>query len=160
MTVAGDLVGIHSTDPRTVFLSLWARMRAVDVGTIERALYEDRTLVRMLGMRRTLFVVPRDLVPVLHAVCTLAIAKRERRRIIQVLDQAGVAKDPSRWLRQAERVAVDALAGRGDAVGAELVKADSRLARRILMAPGTRFEGEVSVASRVLTLLSMEGRIV
>src|SRR5207247_9676095 len=58
------------------------------------------------------------------------------------------------------RLAMEALAARGEATGAELAKADPRLATRILMAPGTRFEGEVSVASRVLTLLSMEGRVV
>jgi len=158
--VARDLVGIHSTDPRTVFLSLWARMRAVDVAAIERTLYEERSLVRMLGMRRTLFVIPRELVPVLQAACTTAIARRERARIVNLLSQAGVAKDPARWLRQAERRAIDVIESRGEIAGTELTKADPRLDRRMLMAPGTRFEANVSVGSRVLTLLSMEGRIV
>ncbi len=160
MEVAGDLVGVHSTDPRTVFVSLWARMRSVEVGDIERALYHERTVVRLLGMRRTLFVVPRELVPVLQAACSAAIARRERRRIVQLLEKAGSEEDPSRRLREAERLALDVLASRGEATGTEGAKADPRLARRMLMAPGTRFEAEVSIASRALTLLSMEGRIV
>ena len=157
--VASDLVGIHSTDPRTVFLSLWARMHSVDVPAIEQALYEDRTLIRMLGMRRTLFVVPRELVPIVHGACGAAMARRERRRIGGLLGRSGVAKDPARWLREAERRVMDVLAERGEAVGAELTKADPRLARRFLLAPGSRWEAEVSVASRALLLLSMEGRI-
>ncbi|MEA2669874.1 MAG: hypothetical protein QOG45_94, partial [Chloroflexota bacterium] len=59
--VANGLVALHATDPATVFLAAAARMRIPDTGAVERALYEDRALVRMLGMRRTMFVVPRDL---------------------------------------------------------------------------------------------------
>jgi len=54
-------VGLHATHPKTVFLAARARMRDANVGAIERALYEERALVRMLGMRRTMFVVPLDL---------------------------------------------------------------------------------------------------
>ena len=52
------LVALHATDPATVFLSLRARVRDVTVEGVERALYDDRTVLRMMAMRRTLFVVP------------------------------------------------------------------------------------------------------
>src|SRR5258705_10566368 len=55
--VAGALVTLHSTDPATVYLSVAARAPIVPAD-LERALYQERTLVRMLGMRRTVFVVP------------------------------------------------------------------------------------------------------
>ena len=63
-TLAGDLVGLHGSDPATVFLSAAARLKkpAGAVAALERALYDDRTLVRTLCMRRTMFVVPLDLV--------------------------------------------------------------------------------------------------
>src|SRR4051812_1600649 len=78
--LAGDLVGLHSSDPATVFLSAAARMKtpARTVPALERALYDDRTLVRTLGMRRTMFVVPLDLVPIVQAACTNALVPGER----------------------------------------------------------------------------------
>lgn len=36
--VASSLVAIHSSDPATVFLSAWARMREPSVGAVEREL--------------------------------------------------------------------------------------------------------------------------
>ena len=70
--LAGDLVGLHGRDPSTVFLAAAARSRTPKdvVAAMERALYQDRRLVRTLGMRRTMFVVPLDLVAVLQAACT------------------------------------------------------------------------------------------
>ena len=54
---------LHSTEPATVYLSVRARVDGVTVADVDRALYEDRTLVKQLAMRRTLFVFPRDLLP-------------------------------------------------------------------------------------------------
>jgi hypothetical protein len=86
--VATGLVALHGTDPASVFLAVLARMRAGGVGAIERALYDDPVLLRMLGMRRTMFVVPLDLAPIVQAACTRAIAERERSRLVLLLDQA------------------------------------------------------------------------
>ena len=76
-----DIVGLHGSDPASVYLAAWARTREVDKSAIEHALYEERSLVRMLGMRRTVFVVPAALVPVIQAACTDQIAERLRRRL-------------------------------------------------------------------------------
>ena len=84
------VVTLHSTDAATVFLSTWARTAAASrPADLERALYEERTLVRMLGMRRTLWVVPRELAPVVDAACTRVIAARERKRLEQSVEAAG-----------------------------------------------------------------------
>ena len=71
---ACDLVALHGTDPASVFLAAWARTRTADLGGLERALYEDRSLVRILGMRRTMFVIPTESAAVVQAACTRAIA--------------------------------------------------------------------------------------
>src|SRR5204862_8085104 len=107
--VARDLVALHSSDPKTVFLSLWARLRSPDLARIERALYEDRTLLRLLGMRRTLFVVPTEFAQVLQWGCAAAIARAERRRLIRFLEEAGVPGDVAGWLREAEAAALRAV---------------------------------------------------
>lgn len=58
LDAAWAMVGLHSSDPSTVFLSAWARIREMSPSDLEKALYEERSLVRVLGMRRTMWVVP------------------------------------------------------------------------------------------------------
>ncbi len=67
---AGAVVGLHATDPASVYLAARARLADPSVAEIERALYEERTVVRMIGMRRTMFVVPLDLAAIVRAACT------------------------------------------------------------------------------------------
>jgi hypothetical protein len=76
--VAGPLVALHGTDPATVYLAVGARLAdpAATVAETGRALYEDRSLVRMHGMRHTVFVFPTVLTAVVHASTGLAVAAR------------------------------------------------------------------------------------
>ena len=158
--VARDLVGLHATDPATVYLA--ARARALDPGVaaVEQALYEDRALVRILGMRRTMFVEPVELMGVVQAACTDAIAVQQRRLLVDLVGRAGLADDPPGWIEEVEKVAVRALEARGGATAAELAKDDPRLAQQIVLAEGKPYEGRQSVVSRILLLLAAEGRIV
>jgi Winged helix DNA-binding domain len=158
--VAESMVALHATDAATVFLSVRARMRQPTPSSLERALYDDKQLVRLLGMRRTMFVVPLDLMPVIHFACTEAIAAQERKRTIQLLERAGIADDVTRWLEQAESETLDALARRGEALASELSRDVPRLNERIRMAQGKAYEGWLSMSTRVLFLLSAEGKLV
>jgi hypothetical protein len=158
--VAGDLVGLHGTDPASVFLAAAARLRQPDVGAIERAMYDDRVLLRMLGMRRTMFVVPVELAPVVQAACTDAIAVAQRRLLLQLLTRSGIcADDPGRWLEEVEEATVKALAARGQALASELSEDDPRLREQIQLAEGKRYAARQSVVTRVLLVLAAEGRI-
>lgn len=158
--VARGLVALHSTDPASVFLAAAARMRVPEVAAIERALYDDRSLVRMLGMRRTMFVVPAELVPVVHAGASAAIAVRERRRLVQHIEAAGLAGDGARWLGELEEAVLATLATLGQATGAELSAAVAGLRQQLLVGQGTKQEGYVGLSTRVLFVLAAEGRIV
>jgi Winged helix DNA-binding domain len=157
---ARDLVGLHGTDPATVHLAARARMRDPRVAAVEQALYEERTLVRILGMRRTMFVEPVELMPVVQAACTDAIAVQQRRLLLTMLDGAGLADDPAGWVEEVEKVALRALEARGEATAGELAKDDPRLAQQIVVAEGKPYEGRQSVVTRILLLLAAEGRIV
>ena len=64
---AAALVVIHASDSPSVFLQARARMSTSSPAAIERELYEERSVLRMLAMRRTLFLVPVDDVPMVHA---------------------------------------------------------------------------------------------
>jgi hypothetical protein len=160
--VAGDLVGLHSTDPATVFLAAAARLKrpATAVASLERALYEDRTLVRTLGMRRTMFVVPTGDVPMIQAACTDPLVPGQRRRLIGLIEDNGIADDGARWLTRTERACVDVIEARGEITGAELSKEVPELRSQWSFGEGTKWGGSATVTTRVLFLLSTEQRIV
>jgi Winged helix DNA-binding domain len=159
-SVAADLVALHSTDPATVFLSIAARTSAVDPAGIERALYEDRTLLRLLGMRRTMFVVPVDLVPVVHASCTRALVPAQRRLSVRLLEDCGVTTDGEAWLRRVEEATLRALAARGEAVAAELVADVPDLRTQVSMHEDKSYGGSMAMTTRVLFVLAASERIV
>jgi hypothetical protein len=129
------------------------------VSDVERALYDDRTLVRVMAMRRTVFVAPTPDVPVLVAGAGDDVARDERRKLVGLLATGGVA-DPEAWLDEVEPVALAVFADLGDVTPADLVAADERLARTVVLSPGTRNETTVRIASRILTVLAAEGKIV
>ncbi|MFD7567926.1 winged helix DNA-binding domain-containing protein [Streptomyces tendae] len=161
--VAGDLVALHSTDPSSVYLATWARTNDGSVREVEHALYEDRTLIRLLGMRRTVFVTTLDTAPVVQAACSRAVAARERRKLLGFLAASGVADDEEgvrTWLAETEDIAVRALAARGEATAAELAGDDPRLSTTVTLSAGKNYEGTQKVASRLLLLLAAEGRVV
>lgn len=156
---ATSLVALHGTDPASVFLAAAARTRDAGTAAIEAALYDERVLVRMLGMRRTMFVVPLDVAPVMQAACTAAIAVQQRRLLVQHLERAGIV-DAGGWLRDVEESTLRALAARGAATAGELSEDEPRLRTALLMAEGKPYEARQNISTRVLFLLSADGRIV
>lgn len=157
--VVTDLVGLHSSDPVTVFLAAAARMANPSVAAIEKALYEDRSVFRMLGMRRTMFVVPAGLVPVVQAACTNALVPVQRRVLVRLLEDGGITTDGDGWLAAVEAKTLAALEARGDAFAADLSKDVAELRARMRYAEGKSYAGEISASTRVLFLLSMQGLI-
>jgi Winged helix DNA-binding domain len=130
------------------------------VGDVEGALYAERALVRMTAMRRTLFVVPAELVPVLQSACANRIAAQERRRLERLIEGARIARDGARWVAAVERDTLAAIAARGEATGAELSEAVPALRERMRFGEGKRWETTTAVTGRLLVVLAAEGRIV
>jgi hypothetical protein len=159
LDAARSVVVLHSSDPATVFLSTRARVPGFAVGDLERALYEDRTLVRMLAMRRTLWVVPHELVSVVHAACTRTVAERERRRLVGSVARPGVTDDPERLLDGMAAAALRAVEALGEAFTSDVTRAEPLLAEKIVLGAGTRWEIGPSAASRILPLLAAEGAL-
>jgi hypothetical protein len=158
--VAGGLVGLHATDPATVFLGARSRSRDSAVADVERALYDERSLIRMIGMRRTMFVFPLELAAVVGAACTEAIAHAQRRRYAKQIEQAGIAPDGPAWLEEAERLTLAALEARGEAYAAELSAAVPMLREKLHYGEGKTWAGNINMTTWVLFLLAAEGRIV
>jgi hypothetical protein len=156
---ARDLVCLHATDPATVYLSAWARTTRPAIESLDQALYVDRLLIRMLAMRRTMFVIPTEEVPIFHAAAALAIARTERKRNEALAAMLGV-RNPAAWLRKSEAAALKALEQRGEATAQELAADVPALRQKVRLNIGKRYEGDIGMSSRVLLLLALEGKIV
>jgi DNA glycosylase AlkZ-like len=163
VAVTRAVVALHATDPASVHLAAAARLADPSVAAVEQALYDDRTLLRMLGMRRTMFVVPDDLAPVVQAACTADIAVRERKVLTKHLAESGIAPDQAAadvWLKEVEDATAEALAARGPANAAELGEDVPRLRERLSMAEGKKYAAQPFVTNRVLSQLAAQARIV
>jgi hypothetical protein len=155
--VADTLVGLHATDPATVFLAVAARMAGATPGAVEDALYREVTLVRLLAMRRTMFVVGRELAAVVDASTARAVAARERRNLLGHLADGG-GWDGG-WLAAAEDATLAVLAAGVPLSGTELGAAVPALREQVVVAAGKPYETTQTVASRVLRVLAAENRI-
>jgi hypothetical protein len=153
-------VALHASDPATVVLSAIQRMRTPDPSVVERALFDDRSLLRMLAMRRTLWTVPVDDIAVIQRSSGDAVAASERKRFVKILEEKGVAKDGARFLRRAEAKALAALEEAGPLVAADLTKRVKDLAIRIPMNEDKAYANTIGVGARVLLLLAADGRVV
>lgn len=154
------VVCLHATDPATVYLSVWARVDGVSVADVDAALFADRTLVKHLCMRRTLFVLPRELFGSVTAAVGRRVAGQERRRVARDVEKAGLVDDGEAWLRAAEAATLAALDRMGEATSTELRAAVELLQGNTVYAPHKPYGGSVPVGPRVLTCLSAAGEIV
>jgi hypothetical protein len=159
VALAERLGGLHATDPATPFLSARARVPGFIPADLERALYDDRSLLKHLCMRRTLFVLAMRVAPVVHAAVSLDVAARQRKQLTAQVEVAGIASDGAAWIRTAERATLRALAKRGPSTGAELSRAVPEVTGKISYGEGRKWASVQGVAGRVYAQLAVDGRI-
>jgi hypothetical protein len=160
LSAARALTVLHATEAATVYLALFARVEGLTVADVDRALYEERSLVKQLAMRRTLFVFPRDLLPAAWGSAAARVADQERRRTAKDAELGGLAADGEKWLDEARAAVLGRLADGTELSAVALRTELPALEGRVRLGEGTRWEAEVSLAPRVLGLLGAEGLIV
>jgi hypothetical protein len=158
--VTSGFVGLHATDPATPYLSLWARMPDFHRTDLDTALYERRSVVRHLAMRRTLWVFDVADLPAVQAAASARVATNERRKLVADVVKAGIADDGDAWLDAASRAVLAHLAEHGHTSARELRAALPQLAGDYDPAPGKTWGGAAPIAPRVLVVLGVEGRVV
>lgn len=156
-TAAHALVGLHSTDPASVYLSAWARVDGITHADIDRALYDDRTVVKHMAMRRTVWAVATDLLMVVQAAASDDIATAQRRGLAREIVKAGISRDGERWVSQAETATVEALAEAGPTSGRDLSRRVPALQAKLTYGSGDKAQ-TVGVATRMMTILSASGQ--
>ena len=149
------VVVLHSTEPATVHLSLHARVEGLTRVDTDRALYAERSLVKQLAMRRTLFVFPRDLLPAVWGSAAARTAGTERARLGKDLRTTGVSDDPDTWLPTTDEQGLAALAAAPDGLTATELRA---AAPRV----DVRLDGGTAPLNpgRFLSVLGAEARVV
>ncbi|MFJ8039891.1 winged helix DNA-binding domain-containing protein [Kitasatospora sp. NPDC096147] len=156
--VADALAGLHATDAATVYLSVCARLAHPSAEAVDRALYEDLSLVKLLSMRRTIFAVSEEFAPYVGSSTARAIAAKERATLLKHLRDGAEGWDEAR-LAEAERATLAALTLRGQATTSQLAEDVPALRETILMSPDKPYGGRQSVGSRLLRLLASDGHV-
>lgn len=147
---------LHSTEPATVYLSLAARVDGLTVADVDRALYDDRSLVKQLAMRRTLFVFPRDLLPAAWGSASARVAASERARMAKDVERAGLSSDGEAWLEASRAAVLAAVAASTDGLTAlEIKDLLPSVAVKVTVSSGSVWNH-----SRVLTHLGLTADIV
>ncbi|MGH3152805.1 MAG: DNA glycosylase AlkZ-like family protein [Streptosporangiaceae bacterium] len=159
-TVTRAVIALHASDPASVYLSVLARSTVSTLADVAQALYERRSLVRWMAMRRTLFVFPREDIPLVQAAVSTPLAATLRKRLISMLERNGaeppITGDIAGWLDALGSRVEHALQARGAATGAELSTAVPGLRTSIpARAPSNRPQ---NVTTSLLTWMSAEGR--
>lgn len=153
-TIVDSMVALHSSDPVTVHLSVAARSNGISPADVERALYDERTIVRHHAMRRTLWVTTTEVAELVHAACTRKIAAAERTRT------AGYVGDAA-WLDAAVDQVVEFVRTTDVAVSTRRIgEALPALRREIVMGAGTRHEVTAPAHPRVVLIAAFDGFLV
>ncbi len=159
--VARALVAYHATDASTVHLAAAARLRHPRVDAVERALYDDRTLVKQLAMRRTLFAFPVEALPAVWGSASARVAVQQRAQLTRDLERHGVSDDGAGWIERAQAAVLERLSGGEELTARQLREELPALHGRTKVITGTRWDlADVPFAPRLLTLLGAEHRIV
>ncbi|WP_193047622.1 winged helix DNA-binding domain-containing protein [Mycolicibacterium baixiangningiae] len=158
--VVTKMVGLHATDPATPYLTLWARVPGFGRDHLHTALYDSRSVVKHLAMRRTLWMVRSCDLPTIQTVSSDRVAADERRRLIADAEKSAVAPDGAVWLDTACAAVLEHLRRHGPTSARELRAALPELAGSHDPAPGKNWGGTTPLAPRVLTVLGVRGDIV
>jgi hypothetical protein len=114
----------------------------------------------MIGMRRTLFVLPLALAAVVQAACTESILLTSRRRYAKLIEGGGIASDGEAWLDEVGAETLRALEVRGQAFAADLSADVPPLREKVHFGEGKTWASSTGMTSWVLFLLAAEGRAV
>lgn len=149
-------MALHATESATVHLAVAARTRGVGIADVEAALHDDRSIVKQLAMRRTLFAFPRDLLAAAWGAPAARVEAAHGRRVAKDVEAAGLADDGAAWLDRGCAAVMERLAA-GPATAAQ-VRADVPEVRGVHdMSPDKAWGRPVNVAPWVLTQLGLRG---
>lgn len=158
VAAARAVVALHSTEAASVHLAVAARVDGVTVADIDRALYEERSLVKQLAMRRTLFAFPRDLLPAALGSSSDRVAAALSSRVARTIVENGLAADGAAWLDEACRAVEGVVSEAGALSNAEIRERVTMVRGQVKVGTG-KWGQAVQISPWVCTLLGLRGRL-
>jgi hypothetical protein len=160
LAAARAMTVLHATEPATPYLSLFARIDSFTRADLEDALFGPRSLVKQLAMRRTLFVVPRELLPAAVSSASARVARQEYGRLVTDLERGQVTADGASWLATARKAVLARLADGAELSATQLREDLAELAGQVSWYEHKPYGAVLHVAPRVLAWLSATGDLV
>ena len=157
--VAAAMTCLHATEPASVHLAAFSRSGA-STDEVDRALYDDRSVVKQLAMRRTVFAFPRELLPAVWGSAAARVATQQRAQLARDVAKAGITDDGPAWVEATTSAVLATLHEQGPMTTMQLRAALPALEARLVVSPGKTYGGEFPIAPRVLTTLAASGVIV
>ena len=154
------MTALHATEPATPYLSLFARIDSFARADMDHVLFESKSLVKQLAMRRTLFVFPRDLLPAAVSSPSARVAQQEAAKLIKDLERSQITDDGASWMTTASDAVLRRLAGGAELGAMELRKSLVELSGQVSRYEHKTYGAVLHVAPRVLTWLSAKGDVV
>jgi hypothetical protein len=126
---------------------------------VDEALYTDRSVVKQLAMRRTVFAFPRDLLPAVWGSASARVAGQQVRRLAAELEAAGVTDDGAAWTDEHLRLTRQLIEDDGPLTTAEVRGRLPALDARVTRGKGA-YQVDVAIAAQVVIALAASGAIV
>ncbi len=160
--VVGDICVLHATAAPTPYLSLWNRVKGFSREQLDAELYETRRLVRVLCMRRTLFIFPSEKLPVFFQATKKQVQRRFPSEARRLLVQAGLCQEgeESEALEHLHQRIVEVLADRGPSTVSEIGKLVPELKIKVKYDVDRPYAGEFSLGSRIVPGMCILGLLV
>ncbi|MFX1454581.1 MAG: winged helix DNA-binding domain-containing protein [Promethearchaeota archaeon] len=79
LQIVNDLCGLHATGILEPYLTLFTRMKDFKKEDLDNELYKKMSLGRIRGMRKTLFILTKEMIPVVHNVIKHQTVKRDNK---------------------------------------------------------------------------------
>jgi hypothetical protein len=162
--VTRDIMALHATSATGPYLSLRARVPGFQAGMLVDALYEQRSLARVLCMRTTLHVVLSNEVPIFLR----AYGDQKDGRVPAeyrgewLLSRAGLCQEEEAGalLEKLQSQVLEVLVESGPSTVREISQAVPELKAKIRHSVGKPYEGEFSVGSRLIPSMCVQGLMI
>ena len=158
VAATNGMTALHATEATTPHLSLHARVDGLTVADVEAALYDERSLIKVMGMRRTLFVVEPDLVEAVAGSAGRRVAETIRRRLAKQAAALTEVLGPT-WIEEASTAVVTELTGH-EYTSKELRQVLNHVGGTFVAGEGTKWATETSLMSQLLTITAADGFVV
>jgi hypothetical protein len=162
--VTRDVVALHATSATGPYLSLWARIPGFQPGMLADALYEQRSLARVLCMRTTLHVVPSDEVPIFLRAYGDQMDRNApaEHQIDLLLVRAGLCEEEEAeaLLEKLQSQVLEVLMEAGPSTVREISQSVPELKAKVQHSVGKPYEGEFSVGSRLIPSMCVQGLLI